>query len=87
MGKLIRLVVAAVAAGTGALLGAVIAGGYESATYDCPPQPGDLCDAGMVGFGLMQFLSPSLGLICAGFGYWAWGRYRLTSQDRKKPLA
>lgn len=87
MEKLIRLVIATVAAGIGALLGVFIAGAYESATYGCPVQPGDLCDAGMVGFGMMLIISPALGLIFGGFGYWVWGRRRFKSRDRKQPLA
>jgi H+/gluconate symporter-like permease len=80
MRKLIRLSIALVAAGSGALLGVFIAGAYVSATYACSPQPGDPCDAGaMVGFGLMLILSPALGLICGGLAYWAWGHRRLTA--------
>lgn len=87
MRKLIRLLIALVAAESGALLGVFIAGAFVSATYSCSPQPGDPCDAGaMVGFGLMLILSPNLGLICGGLAFWAWGRRRITAQDRGEPL-
>jgi H+/gluconate symporter-like permease len=87
MRNLIRLLIALVAAGSGALLGVFIAGAFVSATYSCSPQPGEPCDAGaMVGFGLMLILSPTLSLICGGIAFWAWGRRRITPQDRGVPL-
>jgi hypothetical protein len=87
MRKLIRPLIAVVAAGSGALFGMFIARAFVSATYSCSPQHGDPCDAGaMVGFGLMLVLSPTLGLICGGLAFWAWGRRRITAQSRGEPL-
>jgi hypothetical protein len=80
MRMLIKLLIALVAAGSGALSGVFIAWAFVNATYSCAPQPTDPCDAGaMVGFGLMLILGPTLGLICGGLAFWAWGRHRITA--------
>lgn len=46
MRMLIKLLIALVAAGSGALLGVFIAWAFVNATYSCAPQPSDPCDAG-----------------------------------------
>lgn len=63
------------AALAGFLLGAAAAvflvGQYVRATYVCPPGLAEPCDlGGHVGFGLVLYWAPALGLVCAAMGYW-----------------